>query len=848
LLPNELFSNTEKTKEGDTGTGILDVFDRYNFTVKEDEPLDKEVAVDPEMLGKVFENLLEVKDRKSKGTYYTPREIVHYICQESLINYLDTALNTSEVALVKEKPVNLNLSGAPAMQQQVLKTEGHTNRVPREDIESLVRMGDIAIEHDKTAVRKQDEIEQGKIKTTLYGIKLRTIAENAKLLDVALSTIRVCDPAIGSGAFPVGMMSEIVRARNTLTTYLPIDTTRTNYHFKRHAIQHCLYGVDIDPGAVEIAKLRLWLSLVVDEDDIEQIQPLPNLDYKIVCGNSLLGVSSVKGDMFSNNLGQLKEAYFNETSAKKKLDLREQIEHQIKSLTNSENIFDFEIYFSEVFHEKRGFDVLIANPPYIGQKGNNILFTPIKNANLGKFHQRRMDYYYFFFHLALNIGIENSIVSFITTNYYLTATYADKLRTDIKQRAIVKNMLNFNELKIFESALGQHNMITILEKGQDENTNAHNLITTRQGVATPQTLHKILGGDDVETCYYKVKQKDLYDGDEYYMRLEGNSKSSNDLSQIIIEKIKKQSVLLGNACNVVAGIQTGANKISQEHLEKYGIKAKVGDGIFVLSKYEISELNLSASAGEILKPWFKNSDIFKWFTNTNSDEKLIYYTNKNDNNLDHILKEHFEKYKAILINRNIRSGTNKITVEDYHDFVNNKKHISYVMIASSFKEGKYYCISYARDFNIFNGPKIIAPQRSTSNTFGYNDIPWFVASDVFFITEKDCSISLKYLLALLNSHLYYYWLYNRGKRKGETLELIKTPLSEIPIKKIDSLKQQPFIDIVDSILTITKEIDNASNSAKRVKVKELESQIDRLVYQLYELTPEEIAVVEGKSK
>ena len=95
-----------KTSE-DIGTGILDVFDRYNFTVKEDEPLDKEVAVDPEMLGKVFENLLEVKDRKSKGTYYTPREIVHYMCQESLINYLDTALNTGEVPLVKEKPTNL---------------------------------------------------------------------------------------------------------------------------------------------------------------------------------------------------------------------------------------------------------------------------------------------------------------------------------------------------------------------------------------------------------------------------------------------------------------------------------------------------------------------------------------------------------------------------------------------------------------------------------------------------------------------------------------------------------------------------------------------------------------------
>ena len=98
-----------------------------------------------------------------------------------------------------------------------------------------------------------------------------SIRLNAALIDDKLATIRVCDPAIGSGAFPVGLMTEIVRARNTLTTYLPDKRGRTSYHFKRHAIQSCLYGVDIDPGAVEIAKLRLWLSLVVDEEDIKQI-------------------------------------------------------------------------------------------------------------------------------------------------------------------------------------------------------------------------------------------------------------------------------------------------------------------------------------------------------------------------------------------------------------------------------------------------------------------------------------------------------------------------------------------------------------------------------------------------
>src|SRR3989338_454120 len=248
LLPNDLFSNNYKTKEGDKGNGILDIFDRYNFTVKEDEPLEKEVAVDPEMLGKVFENLLEVKDRKSKGTYYTPREIVHYMCVQSLLNYLATEL------------------------------EG---KVSKEDCEKLIKYGEGVRENEAWVEEKGEETQR-------YYYKLsESVRANAKLIDEKLISIKVCDPAIGSGAFPVGMMTEIVRIRKTLSSYIK-GSGRTLYNFKWDCIHNSLYGVDIDPSAVEIAKLRLWLSLVVDEEDIRQIKPLPNLDYKIMQGNSLL--------------------------------------------------------------------------------------------------------------------------------------------------------------------------------------------------------------------------------------------------------------------------------------------------------------------------------------------------------------------------------------------------------------------------------------------------------------------------------------------------------------------------------------------------------------------------------
>jgi Alw26I/Eco31I/Esp3I family type II restriction m6 adenine DNA methyltransferase len=150
-----------------------------------------------------------------------------------------------------------------------------------------------------------------------------------------------------------------------LTPYFNDPHERSPYFFKRHAIQNCLYGVDIDPGAVEIAKLRLWLSLVVDEEDVKQIKPLPNLDYKIVTGNSLLGVEKnlFNADLFEK-LENLKPSFFDETDRKQKASLKKTIDELIHQLTNRKETFDFGIYFSEVFHNNRGFDIVIANPPY----------------------------------------------------------------------------------------------------------------------------------------------------------------------------------------------------------------------------------------------------------------------------------------------------------------------------------------------------------------------------------------------------------------------------------------------------------------------------------------------------
>ncbi|GJL66040.1 MAG: hypothetical protein NPIRA05_10110 [Nitrospirales bacterium] len=267
-LPNHLFHNDKKNRAGDEGTGILDVFDRYNFTIKEDEPLDKEVAVDPEMLGKVFENMLEVTERKSKGAFYTPREIVHYMCQESLIHYLDNA-------------VNHRASEADEGVDGLFSEENQTQtRVPKEDLSILIRKGHLALENDQRVLSKGKE-------TDTYKFQLpESVRSHAKTIDKVLTTIKVCDPAIGSGAFPVGLLHEIVNTRLALAPHS--GNQQSPYDLKRHAIGESIYGVDIDASAIDIARLRLWLSLIVDEEDYGSIEALPNLDYKIMQGNSLV--------------------------------------------------------------------------------------------------------------------------------------------------------------------------------------------------------------------------------------------------------------------------------------------------------------------------------------------------------------------------------------------------------------------------------------------------------------------------------------------------------------------------------------------------------------------------------
>jgi type I restriction-modification system DNA methylase subunit len=432
-IPNELFTNT-KCFEGDIlGTGVLDIFDRYNFTVNEAEPLEKEVAIDPEMLGKVFENLIQENRRKGLGAYYTPREIVHYMCQQSLINYLETELNKA------------------------------TQTVPRREIETFVHIGDQGALYEAARLSG----------TKSYALHLpKSIETHARQIDETLAAITVCDPAVGSGAFLVGMMNEVVRARSALTPYFNDVHERTPYHFKRHAIQNCLYGVDIDPGAVEIAKLRLWLSLVVDEEEPKQIKPLPNLDYKVVAGNSLFGVEkNLFNQKLFQRLEELKPLYFDESERVQKERYKREIDDLIHRLTNGNETFDFEIYFSEIFHKDKGFAVVIANPPYIfaresAKKGLTAEDKQYfyKNYELAEY---QVNLYPLFVEKGTRLLRPSGCLCFITPNNWLTINTNKTMRQFVLGRSSI-TIVNFYA-RVFESADVDSSILVFKNSTDDPN-------------------------------------------------------------------------------------------------------------------------------------------------------------------------------------------------------------------------------------------------------------------------------------------------------------------------------------------------------------------------------------------
>ena len=440
---------------------LFQFFSEYNFTIDENDPNDAEIGVDPEMLGKIFENLLE--DNKDKGAFYTPKEIVRYMCQESLIAYLET--NTS---IAKDK-----------IRQFVLSPEEGIKDIP--------------------------EIKKPK-------------------LLAALEEVKICDPAIGSGAFPMGLLNELLHCRVVLS-----GEHYDRAEIKKSIIQNNIYGVDIEKGAVDIARLRFWLAIVVDE---EEASPLPNLDYKIMQGNSL--IESYKGidlseltykkkskndsnalSIFDDDinreqkiLSQLLTNYYSCSDHNTKQAIRERIKEtinkqlevqyfdenilkELKNINLAENnkFFLWHTWFSDVFNrgeDKNGFDIVIANPPYGAKlssdekdffKRKYITAQSIKGIQKGS-----LDSYTLFIELGYNLLRKDGVMTMIVP---ISLTSSDALSG--VHRLLFENC---DDIKIssyavrpqpvFENAV-VNTSIFALKKTNDKCTNIHSTKMYRKG-------------------------------------------------------------------------------------------------------------------------------------------------------------------------------------------------------------------------------------------------------------------------------------------------------------------------------------------------------------------------------
>lgn len=448
----------------------------YNFTVDENDPDDAEVGVDPEMLGKIFESLLE--DNKAKGAFYTPKEIVRYMCKESLIAYLSTLMSSSANGL--EAPIRTFVE-THEMQPELEPC--------RDDLES------------------------------------------------ALREVKICDPAIGSGAFPMGLLNELWRCREA------IEETSSRAALKKEIIENNIYGVDIEKGAIDIARLRFWLSIVVDA---EKPEPLPNFDYKFMQGNSL--IESYKGidlsrisnrlrggqskstqlllgldsDFSKKNLQRLMRDYFSVTDHKQKASMRQAINDEVKRLITdfiggtasdldkldpsaNQDFFLWHTWFKDIF-DNGGFDIVIGNPPYVVVEANG------KYSNYET--ESCYDLYAYFFERAVKLLNSSGILSFITSSLYVKGLKYTSLRSFLQNNT---------------------SLIAFRIEGDDVFKNA--------GIPTATFIAK--------------KTKGLWRFEDLYM------------DKSLTEKIRKGTMPLSSVSSIMRGFEIGRNMVDTSGQYKF---------------------------------------------------------------------------------------------------------------------------------------------------------------------------------------------------------------------------------------------------------------------------------------
>lgn len=780
---------------------VLETFDRYNFTVREDEPLEKEVAVDPEMLGKVFENLLESERRSDLGTYYTPRDIVHYMCREALVQYLDRAVNVRrEICNPDEKPQELSLipqkTSPQALKLNARPRFSRQERIPRKDLERFIRADELlTVKTSKTALRQAAQERDTELVRSLPD----SVKEHAALLDAKLAEVRVCDPAIGSGAFPVAMMHEIVRARQALGSALTNQGgERTSYALKRHAIQHSLYGVDIDASAIDIAKLRLWLSLVVDEDDLAHVRPLPNLDYRIIHGNSLDAMrvsyeNSLLQEQQLQTLRQAQDSYFDTTDKACKQRLRKDIDACRKALGCSD-FFEWTIDFHQVFHgrageENPGFDIVIANPPYVRQEKIKSNKKRLK-AVFGDFFDGKADIYTYFYALALKqLLTPLGCCCYIAPNKFFLAAYGKNLRALLTSRAArVLSLIDFGDTQLFNDA-----------------TTYPAIVLAQRATTLPQS--------SVWCC--EIRDTALLPQLWYHVQHRGHAVPVRQLATdgwqlddptvaALLRKLQQNSTPLGSW----PGVQM-----------YYGIKTGCNEAFVIDGATRRRLLDEDPNSADVIFPWLRGRNLKRWQTEP-SGKFVINIQNGGNHPWPWSGKEESEAEKLFAtsypaIHRHLQPFRKKL--EKRSD------------------QGEFYWELRACAYHdAFLKPKIMWPEMSAEFRITYETNGLFCSNKAYILPTNDL-----FLLGIFSSKtMEFFAAHTVDKIKGDSYCLYAHYVEKFPIPQADDAARQPLRNEVAAIIARVQADPAADITAQ-------ERKIDELVYDLYGLTTEERDIIEN---
>ncbi len=542
-----------------------------------------------------------------------------------------------------------------------------------------------------------------------------------------LKFIKICDPACGCGNFLIVMYNILV---NILKSSCGYNITEIINNF---------YGIDIDNLAITITRIRMvfkYLSFTckIILDNFNDF--ITTITHNIICKNSLID--------------------------------------------------------DQLFYEPRieKFDIVISNPPYVGQKGNKHIFKEIKKIpRWNLFYQRKQDLYYYFIVKGIELlKDKKGILSYIIPSYFLTAENSTNLRQYIKEKSTIclihkpeNNKRLFNKANI-------NNIILYLYKNTNSNKDKIQIIN-----------HE----NNKQNSRYSTK--DLPDNEWIIFTYENDTK----LSEYGCFK-------LGDIAKINPGIQTGCDYVTRKHVNQYNLSTNLlGNGIFILSEKETERLKLNNKELSITKPFYKNSDVDKWLSKRKNTKWIIITNQINDINEYPNIKNHLLKYKTILDNR-------------YRNF----------SLQKADKSGKWWSLYGYRPYTNFDDIKIICPYRCKRNIFAYSERSFYASIDVFFIHITKKNYDEKYILALLNTKTILYWLLKNGKLKGNILELVKKPISNIPIKNISLKLQKPFIELTNNII-LNKKKSNFE------MVNKLENELDNLVYDLYNISSNEIKEIEN---